>query len=114
MEEVRNELTRDLHVDEEIIIYGTGYWGKKTYRMLKMLGFQKFIFVVTHAAQTEEAWEEIPIKGIGEMGFYKEESMIIASSDYYDEMRKTAEEKGFYKIISYMQIKNMIFDREDL
>lgn len=48
------------------------------------------------------------------MGFYKEESMIIASSDYYDEMRKTAEEKGFYKIISYMQIKNMIFDREDL
>ena len=114
LEEVRNELTRDLHVDEEIIIYGTGYWGKKTYRMLKMLGFQKFIFVVTHAAQTEEAWEEIPIKGIGEMGFYKEESMIIASSDYYDEMRKTAEEKGFYKIISYMQIKNMIFDREDL
>lgn len=113
LEEVKNKIAQDLHINSEIIIYGTGYWGKKTYRMLKMLGFQKFIFVVTHITHMEETLGGIPVKGIKEMRFYKGKSLIIASLDYYDEMCVMAEENGFYNNIFCMKIKNMIFDREE-
>lgn len=114
VEEVKNKIIHELHINQEILIYGTGYWGEKIYRILEMLGFQKFIFVVTHTAQMEDTlFLGVPVKGIKEMCHYKEIPLIIASSDYYDEMCAIAEENGFYNNISCMKIKNMIFDREE-
>lgn len=113
LEKVKYKIAHDLHVNQEIIIYGTGYWGKKIYRMLEMMGFCRFIFVVTHAGQIEDTLYEMPIMDIDKLGSYTENPLIIASSDYYCEMEETAKEKGFQHILSYTQIKDMIFDRKD-
>lgn len=113
LQEFESRMIRDLHGNQEILIYGTGNWGEMIYRTLKMLGFEKLIFAVTHVKQAGETLHGVPIREIGELCAYTDNLLIVASSDYYSEMETTAREKGFHHIISYVQIKNMIFDRMD-
>lgn len=112
IEEVKNRIKRELQGDEEIIIYGVGYWGKRIYRMLEMIGFRRFTFAVTHVAQEMHDLYGIPVREIDTLMSCVDTPLIIASSDYYYEMESKAHEKGFNKIVSYLQIKRMIFDRE--
>lgn len=113
LEEVKNKVIHELHGEREILIYGAGDWGQKTYRMLEMLGFQNIIFMETRVRQTEAALCGIPVREIGELHSYTENPLIIASSAYYGEMEATARKEGFYHIVSYERIKEMIFDRKD-
>ncbi|MDE7324001.1 MAG: glycosyltransferase family 2 protein [Lachnospiraceae bacterium] len=113
IEEVKNRIKRELQGDEEIIIYGIGDWGKRIYKMLAMIGFQRLTFAVTYSAQDLDNLYGIPIREIGTLISNVDTPLIIASSDYYHEMKSIAHEKGFNKIVSYLQVKRMIFDRED-
>lgn len=113
LEEIRGKIAHELHVKQEIIIYGTGDWGKKIYSMLKMIGFCKFIFAVTYPQQAEDILYEIPIRGIDKLRSYTRSPLIITSSAHYGEMETTAKNEGFCHIVSYERIKDMIFEGED-
>ena len=114
LEKVKNKVVHDLHGDREIIIYGTGNWGKKVYRMLEMLEIQNLVFTETHVREAEDIVCGIPIIEMGGgLRSYIENPLIIASSAYYGEMETIAKNEGFYHIVSYERIKDMIFDRKE-
>lgn len=65
LEEIRDKLVHELHTDREILIYGTGDWGKKVFGMLKMMGFSKFLFVLTKRQSDRDTLFGVPIMEIG-------------------------------------------------
>lgn len=109
MEKIRNDV-RKILVDDEIVIYGIGELGKKVYNALKIVGFNKFIFVVSDTMYSVTSMQEMDVRAIGTLdtSFYK--SLIVSSAKYYNEMKEIALKKGFQHIISYKKILNMIFD----
>lgn len=82
--------------------------------MLEMLEIQNLVFTETHVREAEDIVCGIPIIEMGRgLRSYIENPLIIASSAYYGEMETIAKNEGFYHIVSYERIKDMIFDRKE-
>jgi len=110
LDDMRNAVKDKLLGSDEIFIYGIGIWGQKIYGMLEMVGFKKFLFAVTRMDQSVSELYGMPVKEIGKLNFQSDIPLIIASSEYFNEMKLIAEKSGFSNIFSYKQIKKLIFN----
>lgn len=113
LEEIKDRILHELHIEGKIIIYGTGDWGKKIFRMLKMVGFSRFLFALTKT-QDNDTLYGVPILELGGLNACVDNPLIVASSNYYHEMKTIAEERGFRNILSYAQVNNIVFEKDNM
>lgn len=111
LEKMKSRIEDELQGNGEIIIYGMGDWGKRIYHILRMIGFEKFMFVVTSINRSPGELYGMHAKEIDSLEGHRNSVLVVASSRYYDAMKLTAEKNGFTNIVSYQQIADMIFDR---
>lgn len=110
MEKIKNKVSTELAISDEVIIYGTGMWGERVYNALGFIEFYNIIFAVTDITQVKKELYGKQVKSIETLITKKNKTVIIASSDYYEEMEMVLTEKGFNCIMSYKNVINSIFD----
>ena len=109
-EDMKNKVKVKLSLNDNVIIYGTGVWGKRIYGALGLIEFFDVIFAVTDTAEAEKEFYGIKVDAIGNVSPDNNRTVIIASSDYYEEMKTFVLEQGFTHVLSYKEIINVIFD----
>lgn len=107
---MKNKVKVKLSLNDNVIIYGTGVWGKRIYGALGLIEFFDVIFAVTDTAEAEKEFYGIKVDAIGNVSPDNNRTVIIASSDYYEEMKTFVLEQGFTHVLSYKEIINVIFD----
>ncbi|MCI8373945.1 MAG: hypothetical protein HFI29_00675 [Lachnospiraceae bacterium] len=82
--------------ESSIVIYGTGYWGKQVYEILKKMNAH--ILGVCNTEKVDSEFNHYPIlsiRDVKEKYDKPEVLMIIASMDYHKEMLKNCENQNF-------------------
>lgn len=108
--QMKNKIEKELTKGDKVIIYGTGNWGEKVYRVLKFIGFSDFIFAVTDMMQYSNKVTDVQVEKIDSLNRDTNKTLIIASSKYFNEMKSTAVKKGFIDIVSYKEVIETVFD----
>lgn len=116
LEEIKDELEKKFNRSDMIIIYGVGEWGAIVYRALKMFGFQTLKLAVTDITQPfSTQLQGVLIESLSEISCLAENTLlIVASGNYYTEMKLTAEREGFFHIYSYKEIIEYLFKKQCL
>jgi len=109
IQEIKNSIRKKLFIEDEVVIYGIGDWGEKIYGALQIIGCDRFIFAVTDKQKSVMDWHGRQVEEIGMLNLYIDKPLVIASSQYYDDMKTEATEIGFVHIFSYQEVVEMIF-----
>lgn len=96
-QEKKEELHR-LLLTNKVIIYGAGYYGKKTYHTIKeIMGISIMCFAVTSTQDNEKVIEGLPVYGIHELLEYAKSCIVVVAVDQklHCEITITLNQNGF-------------------
>lgn len=87
----------------DIYIYGTGFFGTRSLRMMETIGKKAKAFLVSDGERTAESLQGIPVLELSEVELNNKCGIILAvSSKYVDEIKKNLDEKKFDNFMVYI------------
>ncbi|WP_186802655.1 rhamnan synthesis F family protein [Lacrimispora celerecrescens] len=102
-DEKRKKMESFFELYSNIYIYGTGFFGIRSFRMMETLGKRPKAFIVSDGERTAVELNEIPILEISEVKLDKDYGIILAvSPKYVEEIKRLLAKKKFDNFTVYI------------
>lgn len=109
MEQIKLNYEKMLNSAEQIIIYGTGLYGKRTFEALKEKNVDKPVYFAVSKKNKEEYIYDIAVEDIHELNMGSKNTLVLlANRNAREEMKNTAKELGYTNIVVVDWIYKMI------
>lgn len=109
IEKMKQYYERRINFAEQILIYGAGTYGRRTFESLKKISFDKNVYFAVSRKMKEEYISGISVEDIHEVDINKESTLVLlANRNAREEMEKTANELGYKNIVTVDWIYKMI------